>query len=175
MSSRLLTRRRLSAAPQGGGRIAFAGQWSRLKTNQELIRSLAMTRYLPPALLVALSFVVFGGLVAVGQLPAGYEAATAPLTLAAAAANVIGSDWLLVRLGLDAGSAPAHGRPLRLAVIFLLGIPTAALALGLGGLIALSGDNGWMALPFALGPALLVWPFVLFAAGRALRPAGSHA
>lgn len=78
-------------------------------------------------------------------------------------AYFVATDWLLILIARQDQPTATGRRLAKIILVLLLGAPTGGWALFFAWGLATVGDNLWMALPFGLGPALLVWPLVLVA------------
>lgn len=77
-----------------------------------------------------------------------------------------GVAWLLLRVSKTPENPTPHGWIVRTALVLLLGGPWVALALWF---VTTAKDVEWMAVPFAVGPALLIGPFWAVAMWRLWR------
>jgi hypothetical protein len=80
--------------------------------------------------------------------------AASTIFLAAVACHIVGAVWLLLARPNTLGGWPLAG--LQLA----LGAPSLLFAIVVTAEIAKEGDVAWMGLPFAIGPAALIWTVV---------------
>lgn len=124
-----------------------------------------MKAYVLPATLIAIS--VLGGLAAWFGPDEPASAITPVLMLGSILSYLLGTISWIFLLGDRSPTNDANRR--RLAVL-ALGAPTALFAVTGVAWIAYHGDNLWMALPFFVGPALVVWPFVIVALNKLRRP-----
>lgn len=108
---------------------------------------------------------VVGSIAAVAALfafaPDDENIVSSAILLAGVVGYFVGAVWGLLRMRANPVAEGARLR--RLVGILALSAPATIFSVGLFIGIVTEGDNMWMVLPYAMAPALIVWPFAIAA------------
>lgn len=113
-----------------------------------------MHRHLPPAILIALSMI--GGLAGWFSPSEASSRLAVGLFFGSLFGYFLGTvSWIFLLADQTPPSSVGRHR----VAILLLGAPSGLFAIIGVSAIAYQGDVSWMLLPYAIAPALIVWPF----------------